>query len=835
MNDAGQRWVFWGMLAVGIGLPVLAWPEPGEIRPEETSASEVPWIFQARQVIQLTPAQAAEHRPVRLRGVVTCLETRGSLLFIQDQTAGIYIYDPNPPPALKRGHFIEVQGLSSSGLNVPVVTATNILILGEKPLPAAKPITASRLVSGAEDSQWVEMEAIVRQEGEDWGHWLLQLASGQYRFPARILDLSNASKRSWVDARLKIRGVAAAHYNSHRQLTGFHLIVPSVTDLTVLTPPPKDPFALPLHLGREVQAYTPEGIFGHRIRVRGVVTLFQPGKRLFLQDASGGLRLETVQTNQLELGEVVDAAGFPVPGTSAPWLENAIYRPAGTTTPPQPIRFPPDEAALESYENQLVELEGQLLDLDQVQEGHQVLLARVGKGKELVHALLPQPALGGRPFYEPRGSLLRLAGVAARQSGGSQPRFVLWLRSPSDIHVLQRPHLWTLSRALGGLGILGTLLLVVLAWIRAMRHQVRQQTALLREGEKVLEERYRDLFENANDIIYSLDLEGRFKSINHAGEQVLGYGRQEIQALSLGQMAAPGSQERLAVLLDQARQGPSPSRCELEVTAKDGSRVMLEVNLRLDYLDGRPCGIRGIARDITARKRAEEALSRGERQLRQFIAERTRLGRDLHDGIIQSIYGVGLGIEDCRQLLKEQPELAETRLKKALGALNRVIREVRRYIGELEPEAFPGPQLSVALQQMAASMEGSQTARVCWQIDPQVADQLNSIQATQFLHIVREGLSNSLRHAQAESVRIFLGRHGPGARLEIEDHGMGFDVQNLESQGYGLRNMAARALEMGATLQVDSQPGRGTRVTLTLTHLDDHERSRTETNPIVAG
>lgn len=703
------------MLGVGIRLIPQAWSGEAETKP---SSAEGDLLTQAKQVIQLTPAQAAEHHPVRLRGVVTCLETRSSLFFIQDSTAGIYVYDPNPPAALKRGHLIEVQGLSSSGLYVPVVTATNILMMGEGPLPTAKPITAQALASGAEDSQWVEMEAIVRKEGEDWGHWLIEAASGEHRFLARILEMPPAPRSPFVDARLRLRGVAAAHYNSHRQRTGFHLIVPGLSDLTVLTPPPKDPFALPLHLGTELQAYTPEAIYGHRIRVQGVVLLFQPGKRLFLKDSTGGLRVETALTNHIIAGDIVDVAGFPMPGTSAPRLENAIYRKTGTVAPPQPSPLLSEAIPLEKFESQLIEIEGHLLDQDQVSEDHQVLLIQRGKRKQLISCLLPLPSMGGRSFFEPRGSTVRLTGVATQVAGPDEkaPRFQLWLRTPSDVRVLRRPYFWTLNRVLAGLGAGGLLLLIVFAWTRVMHQRMQQQTALLRMKEQVLEER-----------------------------------------------------------------------------------------------------------------------SRSEHQLRQFIAERARLGRDLHDGIIQSIYGVGLGIEDCCQLLKDQPKLAEDRLKRSLAALNGVIREVRQFIGELEPETAQSPKLSIALQHLAASMESSQGARIHWNIDSQAADKFNSIQASQVMHIVREGLSNSLRHAQAESVRIFLGPEGSGARIEVEDQGIGFDVQHLDHKGHGLRNMAARALEMGATLKVDSQPGRGTKITLIMSQVEDHEQRRTETNSINAG
>jgi two-component system cell cycle sensor histidine kinase/response regulator CckA len=133
------------------------------------------------------------------------------------------------------------------------------------------------------------------------------------------------------------------------------------------------------------------------------------------------------------------------------------------------------------------------------------------------------------------------------------------------------------------------------------------------------EERYRELVENANDIIYAYDLAGRFTSVNRAGERVTGYTREEILRMNIADVVAPDYLELSRRRIAAMSAGEAVSVFELEAIAKDGSRVALEINSRLLLQDGVAIGIEGIARDITARKRAEEALRESEERSRLII------------------------------------------------------------------------------------------------------------------------------------------------------------------------------------------------------------------------
>ncbi len=143
---------------------------------------------------------------------------------------------------------------------------------------------------------------------------------------------------------------------------------------------------------------------------------------------------------------------------------------------------------------------------------------------------------------------------------------------------------------------------------------------LAEEALKHSEERYRNLFENANDIIYVHDLEGNYISINQAAEEIFGYSRDEALQLNMLQVAAPEYRDLVREKLAKKRNGCSAQTVyELECVKKDGSRLTLEVNSTTICKSGEPIAVQGIARDVTERKQAEEALRESENQYRDLF------------------------------------------------------------------------------------------------------------------------------------------------------------------------------------------------------------------------
>jgi signal transduction histidine kinase len=197
---------------------------------------------------------------------------------------------------------------------------------------------------------------------------------------------------------------------------------------------------------------------------------------------------------------------------------------------------------------------------------------------------------------------------------------------------------------------------------------------------------------------------------------------------------------------------------------------------------------------------------------RNLSSERERIGRELHDGSIQSVYTAGLLVESARRRLPADDEAGQ-KLDRAMTVLNDAITSLRTYIGQLRP----GPldiSLAEGLRQQAADPGLTSLMSVKLELNLPVEETLNPLRTTHVLAIASEALSNAARHANAGRVVLLADRDGEQFTLRIDDEGQGFYTENVEA-GYGLRNMRDRARLLGGNLVIDSEPGRGTRVTLT--------------------
>lgn len=222
--------------------------------------------------------------------------------------------------------------------------------------------------------------------------------------------------------------------------------------------------------------------------------------------------------------------------------------------------------------------------------------------------------------------------------------------------------------------------------------------------------------------------------------------------------------------------------------------------------------------EIAERQRTEVALRESQENLRHSIELRARLARDLHDHVIQSIYAAGLGLESVRGRASEDPFGVEGRIKSCMTNLNETIRTVRSYISDLEPEPPEKRQrFTDAVRALTATMHELWPVEFTLELDDDVAAQLTNVVEIHALQIVRESLSNALRHGRASRIMIRLrAAENGGATLEVMDNGRGFDPVQRMGTGRGLVNLTTRAREMGATLRIESEEGGGTTVRLFL-------------------
>lgn len=194
------------------------------------------------------------------------------------------------------------------------------------------------------------------------------------------------------------------------------------------------------------------------------------------------------------------------------------------------------------------------------------------------------------------------------------------------------------------------------------------------------------------------------------------------------------------------------------------------------------------------------------------LEERERISEDLHDGIIQSIYATGLGLEECVKLIERDPRKLAPKLEAAIENMNTVIRDVRNYIVGLQPEALHEVGLSRSLDDLARALALNTLLRVKLEVEPGIDGALTQEQCGNLFQICREALTNVVKHAGASRVVMTLGRANGVLRLRVEDDGEGFDPVNRPTGGQGLRNMEERARRLGGSWSIVRASGGGTRI-----------------------
>lgn len=197
------------------------------------------------------------------------------------------------------------------------------------------------------------------------------------------------------------------------------------------------------------------------------------------------------------------------------------------------------------------------------------------------------------------------------------------------------------------------------------------------------------------------------------------------------------------------------------------------------------------------------------------LEERERIAADLHDGIIQSLYATGLGLDACVALVAENPSEAAAGLREIVERIDTVIRDVRNYVAGFSPESLQGKALGDALTDLARDVGLNRLATVAVGVDPGVSATLSADATREFYMIAREAIANVARHAPGARVAIRLERDPGGLCLRVEDDGHGFDAATARA-GSGLRNIEERARRLGGGARVASAPGQGTRVTVTV-------------------
>ncbi|MDP2950719.1 MAG: sensor histidine kinase [Chloroflexota bacterium] len=219
------------------------------------------------------------------------------------------------------------------------------------------------------------------------------------------------------------------------------------------------------------------------------------------------------------------------------------------------------------------------------------------------------------------------------------------------------------------------------------------------------------------------------------------------------------------------------------------------------------------------RERAEQALAenvrlQGEREELAAQEERSRIAREIHDGIAQSIYMLSLNLEKAAEVAKSDQKLGE-RLGKLVGLAKETLLEVRHYIFDLKPLLAGDAGLSATIRSQIQEFSTVSSLPVRLQVEGEERKVPLAVGSSLY-RIAQEALANVYRHAEASSIDVHLAFSNDSVSLEVRDNGRGFSVDSASTGGRGLRNIRQRVGELGGQVEITSAPGQGASLRVTL-------------------
>jgi PAS domain S-box-containing protein len=338
----------------------------------------------------------------------------------------------------------------------------------------------------------------------------------------------------------------------------------------------------------------------------------------------------------------------------------------------------------------------------------------------------------------------------------------------------------------------------------AIERELRE--AEVRRERRLAEEKYRSIFENAVEGIFQTTVDGRFMTANPALARMFGYESPEelLEAISDIGNEIYVEAERRTELYRLAQQNGFVSGFEVRMYRKDGRSMWASMSARAIYdAAGEIAGYEGTMEDITARKRAEEAL----REIRE--AERRRISRELHDVVLQDLTYALQSMQAVQRIphgVDREEEAA-----RQIEALKRSVGGLRDAIYDLRLDSIREQSLVRALEstvELNRRMGGGRTFDLV--VHQGFPEDLSAAAGIEVMRVVQEALANVRRHSGARRATVTLGMEGRDVRVEIEDDGRGFGPET--SPGIGLTGMRERVQGLGGRLEVESEEGVGTRV-----------------------
>ena len=581
------------------------------------SPRATPALTSVEQVTRLSLVERQRGYPVAIRAIVTEYDVfryRGAEypnLFVHDGVAGIYVVLGDRRFPLQPGDVVDLSGRTAASSGGVVIKDPDLRVVRHGRLPLPTPSSFQDLASGRRFGDWVEVHGTIRYLYAE-GNWVtmdLFMDDGvvELLLPDRSADKHPPDLARLVGARVSVHATVAESLIESR----VRLYIPGSGRSHIQIDPPSEGNTTPPKALSVAQIYKPWGraAWGDRVRTAGIIT-YHNGMTFAIQDGPAGVLASTREDpGPLAPGDRVEVVGYLVPSEPAPRLTYCSFRKLGPGPPWKAARVTAQAVLAAGMNAQMVEVEG-TLTASAYKQGRLQLTFEAGNVR--FNTELAGEGVAAEPDMV-SGSAWRITGLALLQRdrpGAGFSTFRLLLPSDKELVLTHRASALTSSRLRYALGISVALIVMAALGILTLRRRIRIQTAIIRERlekEAALEQRYRDLFENANDVVFSYDLTGRLIAINAAGKRLLGYSTEQFTQLDLMELVVPEQRESVRQRLEALQSGLAVPPFEMEI-ATAHSRAILEVSDRIvKQVDGSLI-VEAIARDIGQHKQAAAEL-----------------------------------------------------------------------------------------------------------------------------------------------------------------------------------------------------------------------------------
>ncbi|MGB0580872.1 MAG: ATP-binding protein [Limisphaerales bacterium] len=571
-------------------------------------ADELPILQTAQAVRGLSVSAAEKNYPVDINGVVTYYDRSWRVLFIQDATSGIYVDKKDRTLSLKPGDRIRVRGVSDPGGFAPMVVASQIHHIGTGEIPAAREVPFGRLISGAEDSQWIRLRGTVESVSRSAKNLRIQMRHAEGPFEAILVGEAKLLKQTnWIGARLNLTGICGIRPNAYRQPVGILMHIPAIEHIEFLDTPPSDPFNIAITPLDRLLEFRPDGESPRQVKVNGVVTYAGNSGLTALQDDTQAILLKFPTNRIPPMGVSIDVLGFAAPGRLTPTLRRPRWQSLGETNLPQPAKITAQMALSDEFANRYATVEATVIENHSASAVPSITLRNRGV------AFRADLSASATERYEtmPPGSVIRLTGVCNVQTDEwNSPRsFTLLIPPASDPTVIKRPPLFTQTHITAMAGALGVVVCLALLWVKTLRTRVAAQTRQISEelaARDQISKRYNEIVENARDLIFTLSPLGTFTAVNRSAEQAFDQPRTKLLDQPIGELLTGKCVIQLHDTLTKLSSDQPDRNLELELAGDEGGILDVAIHLQ-SHADG-TTDIQCIARNITRRRQLEEQI-----------------------------------------------------------------------------------------------------------------------------------------------------------------------------------------------------------------------------------